>query len=391
MSRTLHGLRTATPGWAIVLLVYLASRLVSTTFLLSMFLVASAEGWSFASHRDNANFFTFSGSWDSYFYQRIATQGYPVQLPLDSAGNVAPNPWAFLPLYPLVTRAVMTITGLDFFVAGVIVSTIFGAVAAVVLHRLVLARGTERSALWAVVLFCFGPVSFILQTAYAESLFLALVFGSLLALVARRYLLMIPLGVLAAFTRPGAVALALTLAIHLAVRLLRRKGFRRGELASIVVAGLAIAAAGLAWPFIADAATGHPGAYLETELSWWTGFVGRQHFAPFTPWFVMSGRYLGLAGIALVLGVLAGYAWWLTRRSLRSLGHEFPAWGASYGLYLVAVFLPQQSLFRMLLPLAPLLGDPALSDKRAVRSILLTVAIALQAVAVVVLWFLGYP
>jgi hypothetical protein len=391
MSRALDRLRTTGPGWVVALLVYLASRLVSTTFLLTMFLVATSEGWTFASHRDDPNFFTFSGSWDSSFYRRIALDGYPRDLPVDAAGNVLPNPWAFLPLYPVVVRALMAVTGLDFFVAGVIASTIFGAVASVVLYRLVLARGTQRTALWAVVLWCFGPLAFILQTAYAESLFLTLVFGSLLALVTRRYLVMIPLGVLAAFTRPGAIALALTLAIHLAVRLLGRKGFRRGELASIVVAGLAIAAAGLAWPFIADAVTGHPGAYLETELSWWTGFVGRQHFAPLTPWFVMSGRYLGIAGVILVLGVIAGYAWWLSRRSLRSLGHEFTAWGASYGLYLVAVFLPQQSLFRMLLPLAPLLGDPALTRRRATPWILLAAGIALQAAAVVLLWFLGYP
>lgn len=391
MIRAIDRLQTAVPGWGAAIIVYLASRVVSTVLLLAMFLIATTQGWTFASPRGNPTFFTFSGSWDSYFYQRIATQGYPTTLPLDAAGNVTPNPWAFLPLYPLLTRALMTVTGLDFFVAGVIVSTVFGAVAAVLLHRLVALRGTERSALWAVVLFCFGPVSFILQTAYAESLFLALLFGCLLALVSRRYWLMIPTGVLAVFTRPGAIALALLLAIHLVVRLVGRKGIRRGEVAAIVVAGLVITAAGLAWPVIADAVTGHSGAYLATELSWWTGFVGRQHFAPLTPWFVIATRYLGIAGIIVVVGALAAYGWWLSRRSLRSLGHEFPAWGASYGLYLVAVFLPQQSLLRLLLPLSPLLGDPALSATLAIRRTLLTACIVLQAAAVVLLWFLGYP
>jgi hypothetical protein len=202
---------------------------------------------------------------------------------------------------------------------------------------------------------------------------------------------MIPTGVLAVFTRPGAIAIALLLAIHLVVRLVGRKGIRRAEVAAIVIAGLVIAAAGIAWPVIADAVTGHPGAYLETELSWWTGFVGRQHFAPLTPWFVIATRYLGYAGIALVVGVLAAYAWWLSRRSLRALGHEFVAWGASYGLYLVAVFLPQQSLLRLLLPLSPLLGDPAFSASNAIRRTLLAASIVLQAAAVVLLWFLGYP
>lgn len=388
MTRAIDSLRTRIPGWAAVLIVYAASRIVSTALLLGMLLLATNEGWTFASHRNNATFFMFSGSWDSSFYRRIALQGYPTDLPVDAGGNVTPNPWAFLPVYPWVTRGLMALTGLDFYVAGVIVSVVFGAAAAIVLHRLVLLRAGERSAIWAVILFCFGPVSFILQTAYAESIFLFLLFASLLALVARRYLLMIPTGVLAAFTRPGALALALVLAIHLIVRL--RSGLRRGEAAAIVVAGLVIAAAGLAWPVIADLVTAHPNAYLETELSWWVGFVGRQNFAPLTPWFLMAGRYLGIVGLVAVVVVIAGYAWWLSRLA-RPLGHELVAWGAGYGLYLVAVFLPQQSLFRMLLPLAPLLGDPALSRSRAVRRTLLAVGIVLQAAAVVLLWFLGYP
>jgi hypothetical protein len=388
MTRAIDSLRTRIPGWAAVLIVYAASRIVSTALLLGMLLLATNEGWTFASHRNNATFFMFSGSWDSSFYRRIALQGYPTDLPVDAGGNVTPNPWAFLPVYPWVTRGLMALTGLDFYVAGVIVSVVFGAAAAIVLHRLVLLRAGERSAIWAVILFCFGPVSFILQTAYAESIFLFLLFASLLALVARRYLLMIPTGVLAAFTRPGALALALVLAIHLIVRL--RSGLRRGEAAAIVVAGLVIAAAGLAWPVIADLVTAHPNAYLETELSWWVGFVGRQNFAPLTPWFLMAGRYLGIVGLVAVVVVIAGYAWWLSRLA-RPLGHELVAWGASYGLYLVAVFLPQQSLFRMLLPLAPLLGDPLLSRSRAVRRTLLAVGIVLQAAAVVLLWFLGYP
>ncbi|MEP6481168.1 MAG: hypothetical protein ABJA94_04085 [Rhodoglobus sp.] len=374
-----------------VLTIYLGSRILSTTLLLVMFTVATDQGWSFASHREHATFFTFSGSWDASFYRRIALQGYPAELPTDAGGNVAPNAWAFLPLYPWVVRALMTVTGLDFYTAGVIVATVLGAGAALVLHRLVLLRAGERSALWAVALFCFGPVSFVLQVAYAESMFLLLVFACLLAMVTRRYWLMIPTGVLAAFTRPGAVALALALALHLVVRLVRRDGVRRGQVVAIVVAGLAIAAAGLAWPVIADAATGHPGAYLETELSWWTGFVGRQHFAPLTPWFVMAGTYLGGVGIALVLAVIAAFAWCLSRPSMRSLGDEFIAWGGSYGLYLVAVFLPQQSLFRMLLPLSPLLGDPAIARSPALRRTLLVGGIALQPVAIVLLWFLGYP
>jgi hypothetical protein len=379
------------PRWSIVLLIYLGSRAVSTALLAAMFAIATANHWEFASHRSNPDFFTFSGSWDASFYKRIAEHGYPAQLPTAGDGAVLPNEWAFLPLFPWLVRAVMAVTALPFYSAGVLVATACGAGAAVVLSRLLAARTTERAARWGTVLFCFGPLSFILQAAYAESLFLLLVFASLLALVRRRYLLLIPLAVAASFTRPGALAIALALGIHLVVRWRGTQPFPWRQRLTIIAGGAVIAVAGLAWPVIASAATGNENAYLETELSWWVGFVGKQQFVPLAPWFEFAGRYLGVAGIVLVLLVLAAFAWWLSSRAVRRLRHEIIAFAASYGLYLVAVFLPQQSLFRMLLPLAPLLADGRLSRTRTRRWTLLAVSIALQAPAMVFLWFLGYP
>jgi hypothetical protein len=74
---------------------------------------------------------------------------------------------------------------------------------------------------------------------------------------------------------------------------------------------------------------------------------------------------------------------------VRSLGSDLVAFSSSYLLYLVAVFLPQQSLFRVLMPLAPLMAAPAGHPVR-VRA-LAVVFIALQPVAIVLVWFLGYP
>ncbi|GAA3590266.1 hypothetical protein GCM10022198_12710 [Klugiella xanthotipulae] len=396
----------AQPAWARVLAVYVASRLLSTALLGAMFATATAQQWAFASPRIAADFFAFLSSWDASYYRTIATAGYPAELPLNTSGEVEPNAWAFLPLFPMLSRGLMAVTGLGFNVVAPLIALVCGGVAALLLYRMLRLRVGHVPSFWAVVFFCFGPLSFILQTAYAESLYLALLFGALWAVLARRYLLVIPFGVLAAFTRPGILALALMLGIHFLVRLWRSGTPRRwwGRWApattqpfslrdrlSLVAAGLLIAAAGLSWPLIADAVTGYPDAYLETELAWWTGFVGRQHFAPLTPWFVMSTRYLGWWGAVLVLAVAAGFAAWLLRRRIRPLGHELLTFSGSYALYLVAVFLPQQSLFRMVLPMAPLLGDPALSATRARRVTLLCVGIALQPVAIVLLWFVGYP
>jgi len=388
--------RTAPPV-LVVLVLYALSRLVSSAWLGGLFVLATDRGWEFASVRRDPGFASFSGSWDASSYRSIAQHGYPAELPVDDAGEVRPNAWAFLPVFPAVVRGIATVLGVDlagnaFFAIGLVVATVAGGGAAVLLHRIVAETTGPSSALWAVALFCFGPLSFVLQVAYAESLALLLLFGGLLMMLRRRYLLMVPFGVVAAFTRPGALALALALAVTALVRL-RREGraFRRRERVSVVVAGLVISAAGLAWSPIADHVTGRPGAYLDTELAWWTGFVGRQEFVPLTPWFLMAGTWLGVAGVVLVVAVLVGAAWFLSRRSTRAAGVEVVSWSASYLLYLVAVFLPQQSLPRLLMPLAPLLGHPAIAPSPRLRRVLLGGGIALQPVAVVLLWFVGYP
>jgi hypothetical protein len=379
-------------AWTTPLLLWLASRVVSTALLATVYVVATANGWTFASYRRDPSFFTFSGSWDASFYRIIAEHGYPTTLPLDDAGHVAPNAWAFLPVFPALVRAVMPLTGGSFWVAGVLVSALAGAGACVLLYRLVLAVGCSHRARWATALFAFAPTGFLLQVAYAESTFLLLLFGALLALVRRRYWLVAPLGLVAAFTKPGVLALAVALAVHLVVRWVQeRRALPVRDAVAIVVSGLVVAAAGLAWPVIASAVTGRPNAYLDTELSWWVGFVGRQHFAPLTPWFTMAGTWLGPLGVVLVVAVLAGAVWFWWRRDVRALGVDVWAFTASYGLYLVAVFLPQQSLPRLLMPMAPLLGSDVFVRTRRRAVTWLVVGVCLQPVAIVLLWFLGYP
>lgn len=379
----------SSPWWARVLLVYVASRVVSTTLLLTAFLTAKANDLTFASPR--STFFDFLGSWDASSYRRIATDGYPSELPLDAAGNVQSNVWAFLPAFPWLTRAVGSVTMLEFYAAGVLVATVFGALAALALYRLLSSRVGGTSAMWAVILFCCGPMAFLLQTAYAESMFLFLVFACLIAIEGRRYLLVIPFGVVAAFTRPGILAVALALVIVFVIRLVRREVYPLAEKIRMVIAGLAVAAAGLAWPVIAGIATGTPDAYVQTEMSWWVAFVGRVHLVPLTPWFLMATTWLGPIGIIAVLAIVGVFVWWISRRRMRTLGPVTLAFGASYALYLFAVFLPQESTLRLLLPLSPLLGDPAIARSAALRRSLLAAGIVFQAVAIVLLWFLAYP
>lgn len=383
------------PWWAGILAIYAVSRVVTTLFMLALYLVAGILHWEGGSPQAHSTFLGFAGTWDASYYRRIVEHGYPTALPTDSGGHVEQNEWAFLPLYPLAVRALMAVTALGFAPAGVVVAVLCGAGASLILYRLVASRAGSVSGLWAAAFFCFGPLSFVLQIAYAESMFFLLVFAALWAIMSRRYWTVIPLGIAAAFTRPGELALPLTLAIIFAIRALRahrhRESFGIRERVAMIIAGAVTAAAGLAWPLVAAAVTGTPGAYVETELSWWTGFVGRVAFVPLTPWFLFTWKYASVAGALLVVAVIAGYAWLLGRPGIRALGTEVVAYASSYGLYLFAVFLPQQSLFRLLMPLAPLAGAPGLTHNVRARRIVLIAGIALQPVALVLLWFIGYP
>ncbi|MGA8978048.1 MAG: hypothetical protein WB473_02925, partial [Pedococcus sp.] len=53
--------------------------------------------------------------WDGSWYRNVALEGYPNPLPVDQAsGDVTQNAWAFYPLFPLLARMLMSVTGLGF-------------------------------------------------------------------------------------------------------------------------------------------------------------------------------------------------------------------------------------------------------------------------------------
>ncbi|GIT80766.1 hypothetical protein LLS1_24350 [Leifsonia sp. LS1] len=383
---------SALPRWVRICLVALAARVLSLILLLIAFTIAHAHGWTGMDARHPVpDSVAFLGMWDSRWYAEIATQGYPHQLPM-VGGSVGQNAWAFLPVFPALVRGLMA-TGAPFPLLGTLISIAASAAAAVVLHRLVSLRVAPQQARWAVLLFCFSPWSFIFSTAYAEALFVLLLFSGLVFIEQRRYELATAVAVVAAFTRPGALALALVLAIHLVVRFVRRRDdpLAVRDAARITVAGLVTASAGLAWPLIAAAVTGRPDAYIATETAWWSNTIPDPHLFPLTPWFLVGYAYLGIAGaVAVAVAVAAGIVW-MCGKPFRRLGPVTAGYLWSYTLYLFAVFLPQQSLPRVMLPLAPAFADERLTRTRARRVGILVVFLALQPVAIALLWLRGAP
>ena len=349
----------AWPWWVHVLLVWAATRLFAAGAFVWTATVQEANLWTAA----NPPYQQFVGlMYDAGWYQQIAEGGYPAELPRDDQGLVQQNQWAFFPLYPMLVRAVMTLTGGTWAVVAPTVALVLGAGAMLAVHEAV-RHGAPRAVaalpglpLITVALVCAFPTAAVLQVAYTESAALLLVASALLLIVRRHYawaaLVIVALG----FTRAVALPMAVVVVVHAAVRWWRSRRGTQGDTFGwrdgLGLAGLAAAAAvsGLAWPAICGWVTGVPDGYLQTQEAW----RGVREVVPFSGWTYVPQFWLGewgtpvmVAGFALTAAVLLVPAAW-------RLGPELHAWSAAYVVYILAVIEPGSSLARFLLLAFPL-------------------------------------
>lgn len=117
--------------------------------------------------------------WDASHYVAVAQLGY------GDPSSPSPNGGlGFFPLYPLLMRAVVAVSGVEptagaYAAAGIVVSNVLFFVAVALLASFGRELGGERAALNAVLLFCVAPFSYFFNAAYSESLFLAIALLSL--------------------------------------------------------------------------------------------------------------------------------------------------------------------------------------------------------------------
>jgi hypothetical protein len=276
-------------------------------------------------------YWTIETNWDGQWYSTIANHGYPIDLPRDATGHVTANAWAFYPLFPMLARGLMWLTGLSFTVVGPAISVVLGAVAVVVLFRLVLDALGATAASMATVLTCTFMSAPVLQAAYTESLALLLVSSFLLLLRRRRYAWTAFVIVLLALSRNVVLAMAPVILLHGAVRYRARaenEFTARDRLTLGGLAALCIAAAGL-WPAIAAAVTGQVFAYTQTMAAW--GGKLRVLIAWPRAFLNLAGT-TGLVVFFLMLFCLFGL---LARPAARRWGPELWGWAVSYVCYLL--------------------------------------------------------
>lgn len=364
-----------------IAVIYVGARIVTTLF----FLLAAALSGPTSRYGVAPSLGELALGWDAQWYWLAAVSGYPTDLPLTPQGGVAENAWAFMPVYAYLAAGLGTLLG-SWGAGALVISLLAGFGASLALHRLLRDRIGDGAALWAVAFFACGPLAALFQVGYAESLFLLFLFLALRCVQRRQWGWLYVLVPTMGFTRPGILAFALFLALYGVHRFFRRRTdpLPRRDAVHVVALGIVAVAVGFSWQVLAAVVTGDPGAYLATELAWrrnWLGDAGG-HFVPVEGWvqaagfwFTQWGLGAGVGYVALVLLVLGVAAILLFAPQVKHLGVEVRLWSASYLIYLLLVFFPQSSIFRLLVPVSPLWGALAVPRSRAWRLTVLGVAL----------------
>jgi hypothetical protein len=265
-------------------------------------------------------------------------------------------------------------------------SLLLSFVLALLVYRVLLQRYDAIISLWGVALLGLSAPSIIFQAGYADTLGLALLAAALLLILQGRFLTALAPTFLLSLTRPGVVALALALILFWLVKFWNHLGgtyeFAWGERIRLGFLAMATSLLGWLWSAVAWLVTGRADAYLATELSWRASFIGESRLVPFEGWSVSAAYFWGKPwGPYLMLAVVAAAIALLFTRPVRELGLMLWLWVASFYIYLLLVFFPQSSTFRVLLMVFPLFGALAswmLNRPKSVRWLVVVAFAILQ-------------
>jgi len=232
-------------------LLYLASRLV--TFTAMAIAAVVSEEYTF---RDTLS------RWDSPFYLQAATTGYPSSVP-EVGGRATLSNIAFFPLFPALIRGVSRTTGLSPLRSGLLVATVAGLVATLLIWLLTVRLVDRPTADRAAALFCFFPGSFVATMVYAEPVMLALALWCILALLSRRWLIAGLAAALATASRPNAVALV-PCCLWAAAAAIRERREWRAMVAPLLAPLGMVGFFAFLW-----ARTGEPAAWFRVQRDGW--------------------------------------------------------------------------------------------------------------------------
>jgi hypothetical protein len=325
----------------LAILVYLGSRLV-------LLAVAILEG----ALRHHA-LLNELANWDGLWYRWLANAGYPHHVLHCCVGHgqtQAQSTLGFFPFYPLViwtaARPVMLLTGnsavWSITLSGVIVSTIGGLVATLLVQELAGGWWGKSAGRRAAVLFCLFPGSVVFSMVYAEGIAIPLAAGCILALQRRRWVLAGLLAGVATATTPESLVLIPVCAISCGLELRRRgwhdRAARRSLLAPTLSVTGAVALGAFLWAW-----AGTPFAIQQTQRIGWMEksdplalvhlakrLADQISFSHFNHPTINLNLVIGLGGALVLLGLL-----WLMLRVRRTMSVEAIVW--TLGISLLAL------------------------------------------------------
>lgn len=357
----------------IPLAIYTITRFITT---LMIFSVAEAQ---------HLNYGDLATAWDGARYRQIAIHGYPPELPMADNGQVAQNSWAFSPLYPLLVRGLMTVSGLGFDIAAPTLSLITGAAAAIVMFALISRTAGPVVGGATVALTCTFMSSPVMQLAYTESLALLLVCSALLLLRCHRYLLTGVAILLLSITRPIALAFLPVVLAH-GIHLRRARAatpHSESDRHSLWALGAACIVGGALWPATVAFATGDPLAWVKSESAW----VTAPTFIPGLSWlrFFLEGLgWVGLAGLGSIAVLIVAT---VARPAAAPWGVEVRAWTLSYTAYIFFATGPVPSVVRFMLLAFPLFWPfPKAASNTRGRAPRVALFVTLVAIGVACQW-----
>lgn len=376
----------ALPVWIQAIAVYFVSRVVSISIFAAVLKRQDPANWSSSPVTTTLN--DFLNFWDGGWYGRVAKEGYPSVLPVDQAGAVTENQWAFYPLHPAIVGNISSVTGLSYETISPIVSTLAAGVAAIVILALFRRYTDSGQALTGLALVVFFPPAAIFSTGYAESLTLLLQATALYLIVERRYLMALPVVFFMDLSRPIGVAFSFFMLLHLIDRIVHRKEdpYPIAEVVRSWSLGVLSCAAALVHPIHAWWVTGSITAYTDTEAAWHTGTS-----TYLVQWLAQANNLIGPLGPVLLFLVIAGMLALIFSPAGARMGRTMQYFCLSYGVYLLIFFTPQTSTLRLLLPLFPMALTLGLVRSRGYRAAILCAFILLQIVWVAYLWHFTPP
>jgi hypothetical protein len=356
--------------------------------------------YQFTPHPDSPGYLALITNWDGQWYERIATDGYHLPVAGDPQGKDALWAFAFLPMFPTIVGAVMTLTGLSFAVCATMVNLVAGGAAMVVMFALV-ERTAGRFAATVTVLFtnCFLAAP-LFQAAYSESIALLLVCAALLLIARRHYGWAVVAVLLLSLTRLVTPPLAIVVLVHAIVRYRGRATdpSRRSEIVGMTALAAVCAASVSIWSAITNAITSGVRA-TGADRGSVSNAVGAGRFGWFTNAYEHIG-WIGVLGLAVlvvlfVVVALSGFT--------RTWGTEVRTWFAIYPIYLLFVAGVHAGVFRYLLLAFPfallMIGSPEPDRVPRRRAVLVGTVCAISLVlqipwvshALVVTRFAGKP